>query len=148
MGNLTELYQWLHDEGVYLFDWGLPFSNEKTKSASIRLKDTGTWGIFVDAGRLESRAEERVAMFHEAGHYTTGTTHEVCSPYDLIAKHERRADRWAIQALVTEEELDDAVAAGHTDLWSLAEHFGVTEAFIRKAVCLYTYGNLATEMYF
>ena len=30
----------------------------------------------------------------------------------------------------------------------LAEYFGVTEDFRRKAVCWYTYGNLAAELYF
>ena len=30
----------------------------------------------------------------------------------------------------------------------LAEHFQVSEEFIRKAVCLYTHGNLAAELYF
>ena len=46
------------------------------------------------------------------------------------------------------EDLDVAVADGYTDIWSLAEHFGVTEDFMRKAVCWYTHGNLATELYF
>ena len=45
------------------------------------------------------------------------------------------------------EELDDAVAEGCTELWSLAERFGVTEEFMRRAVCWYTYGNLAVEEY-
>lgn len=45
-------------------------------------------------------------------------------------------------------DLDEAVAEGHTELWDLAEYFGVTEDFVKKAVCWYTYGNLATELYF
>ena len=47
-----------------------------------------------------------------------------------------------------QEELDEAVAAGITEPWALAEHFGVDEDFLKKAVCLYTYGNLAAELYF
>ena len=50
--------------------------------------------------------------------------------------------------MITEEELDEAVANGHTEIWDLADYFDVTEEFMRKAVCLYTYGNLATELYF
>ena len=49
---------------------------------------------------------------------------------------------------VSEKELDEAIADGHTEIWDLAEYFGVTEDFMRKAVCWYTYGNLATELYF
>ena len=30
----------------------------------------------------------------------------------------------------------------------LAEYFEVTEDFMRKAVCLYVHGNVATELYF
>ena len=63
-------------------------------------------------------------------------------------KHENRADKWAIQRMIPEDALDDAVADGCTDIYSLADRFGVTEDFMKKAVCWYTYGNLATEIYF
>ena len=43
---------------------------------------------------------------------------------------------------------DAAIAAGHTDMWDLAEFFGVTEQFMRKAVSLYIHGNTAAELYF
>lgn len=46
------------------------------------------------------------------------------------------------------DDLDQAVAEGCTELWELAERFDVTEEFVRKAVCLYVHGNLATELYF
>lgn len=87
-------------------------------------------------------------MLHEGGHYATGTTHEVCSPWDLVEKHEYSADKWAVEHAVTPEALDDAVAAGYTEIWQLADYFGVTEDFMRKAVCWYTNGNLAAELYF
>ena len=63
-------------------------------------------------------------------------------------KHENRADKWAIQTLIPRDALDSAVAGGCTDLWSLAEHFSVTEELMRKAVCWYTYGNLNADLYF
>ena len=46
------------------------------------------------------------------------------------------------------EQLDEAIALGYTELWQLADFFGVTESFMRKAVCLYVHGNLASELYF
>jgi len=58
------------------------------------------------------------------------------------------ADKWAICAVVTEDELDEAVAEGCVTLWELAEHFGVPEELMKKAVCWYTYGNLAADLYF
>lgn len=50
--------------------------------------------------------------------------------------------------LASEQELDEAISDGHTEMWDLADYFHVTEDFMRKAVCWYTYGNLATELYF
>ena len=96
---------------------------------------------------MDGRAEEKSAVLHEGGHYATGTTHEVCSPWDLVEKHEYKADKWAVQRALTAEELDEAVAGGCTEMWELAEHFGVTEELMRKAVCWYVHGNLSVEDY-
>ena len=87
-------------------------------------------------------------LSHELGHCKTGAFYNIWAARDVRRKHEHRADKWAIQRLIPEEELDQAVAEGCTDIWSLAEHFSVTEEFMRKAVCWYTHGNLATELYF
>ena len=147
MEKLDSLYQWLHEKGVYLFDRQLPFSNGATKALTVELKASNDYGIFLDKGRLKSKAEEVSALAHEAGHCATGATHELSSPFDLIEKHESKADKWAIERLVSSDELDAAVADGHTEIWDLAEHFGLTEDFMRKAVCWYTYGNLNVEHY-
>lgn len=147
MESLDSLYQWLRSKGVYLFDRQLPFSNSTTKALTLQLNNTEAWGIYIDKGRMDSRAEEESALLHEAGHYATGATHEVCSPFDLIQKHEYKADKWAVKRKLSAEELDAAVCDGCCEMWELAEHFGVTEDFMRKAVCWYTYGNLAVDKY-
>lgn len=148
MERLNNLYQWLDEKGVFLFDRQLPFSNDKSKAVTVRLNADGTWGIFFDRGRMDNTAEEYSAALHEGGHYATGTTHQTSSPYDLVEKHEYKADKWAVQHAFSAEELDEAVASGHTEIWQLAEHFGVTEELMRKAVCYYTHGNLAADLYF
>lgn len=149
MENLNSLYQWLDSEGVFVFDKRLPFSEKDTKATAIKLKPPyEIWGIFLDKSRLKTISEEKTALLHEGGHYATGATHEVSSPFDLVAKHEYKADKWAVERALTVDELDEAVAEGHTELWDLAEHFGTTEDFMRKVVCWYTYGNLSTELYF
>lgn len=149
MENLTNLYKWLDKEGVFLFDRKIPFSKKESKAATIRLKfPFDAWGIFLDKQRLKTVPEEKSALLHEGGHYATGATHEVCSKFDLVEKHEYKADKWAVERALTADELDEAVAAGHTELWDLADYFGLTEDLMKKAVCWYTYGNLATELYF
>lgn len=104
--------------------------------------------IALDTDHIESTTEAKVCLAHEMGHIETNSFYNVHSPLDVRQKHENRANKWAIKQLITEEELDEAVANGHTEIWDLADYFDVTEEFMRKAVCLYTYGNLATELYF
>ena len=148
MEKLDNLRQWLSDRGVLLFDRQLPFSNEESKALTIKLNNSDTWGIFMDSGRIMTTAEEKSALLHEGGHFSTGTTHQVSSPYDLVAKHEHKADKWAVCRALSADELDEAVAAGNTEVWQLADYFGITEDLMKKAVCWHTRGNLATELYF
>ena len=142
MGKTISLYDELNEAGVRFYHWRMADGQAVTVELGSR------YGVFMDFDSIHSDAEELVLVAHEGGHISTGATHRVDSPYDLIEKHEYKADKWAIKKLIPEDELDDAVAEGHTDIWDLAEHFGVTEDFMRKAVCWYTYGNLATELYF
>lgn len=104
--------------------------------------------IGLDYGVLWNEAEKRVHLAHELGHCKTGAFYNRWAALDVRQKHEHRADRWAIEAMIPEQEFDDAVVSGHTEIWDLAEYFGVTVDFMRKAVCWYTHGNLATELYF
>mgnify|MGYP006973121726 CR=1 FL=1 len=148
MENLNDLYQWLIEQGVLIFERQLPFTQDNCHALTIHLNVQNTWGIFVDKDRLITAAAEKSAVLHESGHYATGATHSISSPIDLVEKHEYSADKWAIQRAFSAEELDLAVAEGYTTLWDLADYFGVTEDFMRKAVCWYTHGNLAADLYF
>ena len=116
-------------------------------SMSLMLPD-GSCFIGMDDRVRDGGVGERVHLSHELGHCATGSFYNMYAKADLRQRHENRADKWAIRRLSPVEALDDAIAAGHTDLWDLAEHFGVTESFLKKAICLYVHGNLATELYF
>ena len=115
------------------------------KSFSVAVDDT--YAIAINHSAI-SPGEDKTVLFHELGHCDTESFYNEYSPCDVRKKHENRADKWAIKKLIPKDELDEAVADGCTELWELAEHFGVTEEFMRKAVCWYTYGNLAAELYF
>lgn len=123
-----------------------PFPAPKTGSMSIRA-ESGSCYIALDPSIQDGGAQERVHLGHELGHCVTGSFYNRYAAMDLRARHENRADRWAVRALVPACALRQAVADGCTELWELAERFGVTEEFMRKAVCLYTNGNLAAEEY-
>ena len=119
------------------------FSMRDTKSLAM----PQGW-IALDTDRIENTIEAKICLAHEMGHIETNSFYNVHSPLDVRQKHENRANKWAIKHLITEEELDEAVANGHTEIWDLADYFDVTEDFMRKVVCFYTYGNLAKELYF
>ena len=142
MKQLKQLYRFAEKRNIEVCSFPLP----ETTSMSLRDPD-GMCYIAMDP-HLPSEAAERVHLSHELGHCVTGSFYCRHAKQDLRQRHENRADKWAIRKLIPVAELDDAVAAGHTQLWDLAEYFGVTEAFMRKAVSLYTHGNLSAELYF
>ena len=139
----SELYQAAEDDGIPVLILDIP----KTGSMCLQA-ESGRCYIGMDYDVLPDEAVRRTHLAHELGHCKTGAFYNRWAARDVRRKHEHRADKWAIKKLVPVDELDDAVAAGHTELWDLAEHFCVTEDFMRKAVCWYTYGNLASELYF
>lgn len=112
------------------------------------MTDSGACYIGMDASVQTNTAEERVHLGHELGHCITGSFYNRHSPFDCRQRHENKADKWAVKTLVPVEELDAAIAAGCCEVWDLAERFGVTEEFMKKAVCYYVHGNLATKLYF
>ncbi len=125
----------------------LPFHLPQTGSVSLDLPGRGCV-VGLDEAVVSSERDKKVHLAHELGHCVTGSFYNRYAARDLRQKQENRADRWAIETLISPGELDDAVALGCTDLWMLAEHFGVTEGFMRKVVCWYTHGNLAADLYF
>ena len=143
MTQLIDLYRAAEKQNIPVYHLPLP----RVGSVSI-MDDQGRCAIGLDLPSRHGETELRVRLAHELGHCVTGSFYNRWSPFDLRQRHEHRADRNAIERLISVEDLDQAVAEGCTELWDLADHFGVDEAFMRKAVCLYTYGNLATELYF
>lgn len=104
--------------------------------------------ICLDSDFTYNGWEERTHLAHELGHCMTGAFYNRYSPCDIRQKYENRADKWAIENIISEVELNKAVNEGYTEVWELAEYFGVSEAFIRKAICWYKNGNLAVDLYF
>ena len=71
---------------------------------------------------------------HEMGHCMTDSFYAGYSPFELRAKHENRANAWAVNRIVPFSDLCDAVKGGCRELWELAEYFGVSQSFIEKAI--------------
>lgn len=143
MRSVPDLYDYAEQQNIAVIRYPM----KENGSMSIMLED-GSCFIGIDDSILDGGVQERVHMTHEIGHCVTGSFYNIHAAVDCRQRHENRADKWAVHHLISVEELDEAVAQGYTEIWELAERFGVTEQFMRKAVCLYVHGNVATELYF
>ena len=141
--ELSALYDIAAEQNIPV----LSFPLEKTGSLS-HMDDRGRCFIGIDPTLRDGAVRERVHLSHELGHCVTGSFYNRHAAVDHRRRHENRADKWAIRKLLTVDQLDDAIAAGCTQMWELADRFGVTESFMRKAICYYVHGNTATELYF
>jgi hypothetical protein len=143
MIELTELYQRAEQQNIPVYHFPL----SQVGSVSV-MDEKGNCAIGLDLPHRRTRNELRVRLAHELGHCVTGSFYNRYSPADNRKRHENRADKFAVRVLIPEAALNEAFVQGCTEPWALAERFGVDEAFLRKAVCLYTHGNLAPELYY
>lgn len=126
-----KIYKLVSDSGITL-DF---FPMQQSLSAAVDLG--GKYFVGIDPAVLASPALERVCLAHELGHCQTGSTYNFYSPLDIRAKHERRANDWAVRLLVPKAELEAAIKNGYRDIPSLAEYFSVTEDFMKKVIEYY-----------
>lgn len=122
--TLDELYIYAEDREIEVDD----FSMRELVSASF----PEGW-IAIDTKKIKTKAEEKITLAHEVGHCETGSFYNIHSPYDLREKHERRANVWSYKTLIPHEELLAAIKQGITEIWELAEYFGVPCEFMQKA---------------
>lgn len=141
--EIQALYHFAKQQNIEV----LQYPMVENGSVSMMLPD-GSCYIGIDGSVQDGGAQERIHMSHEIGHCVTGSFYNIYAAVDHRQRHENRADKWAIRHLITVDDLDEAVAEGCCELWELADRFDVTEEFIKKAVCLYVHGNVATELYF
>lgn len=106
-----------------------------TETPSFSLQTNKRCYIAIDQ-RLNVQ-QEREALAHELGHCEYGGFYNRYSRYDIRAKAERRADKWAFARLVPYGRLMQAVRHGVTEVWDLAELFDVSCEFMHRAIAYY-----------
>ena len=106
-----------------------------TETPSFSLQSNKRCYIAIDQ-RLNVQ-QEREALAHELGHCEYGGFYNRYSKYDIRAKAERRADKWAFARLVPYGRLMQAVRHGVTEVWDLAELFDVSCEFMQRAIAYY-----------
>ena len=141
--ELQDLYDFAKEQNIEVIQYPM----RRNGSMSV-MSQGGACYIGMDDCVRDGGAEERVHLSHELGHCMTGSFYNVYAALDRRQKHENKADKWAVQKLVPLEELNNAAKNGYREVWELAEFFNVTYEFMQKAICYYTHGNLAVNMYF
>ena len=119
----VELFELYEDAGQSNIDvvW---FPLRADQSMAIQTED-GLCAIAIDPWKMDTIAKETTCLAHEMGHCKTGSFYNPYAPLDKKKKHENRADKWAIRRLIPAAKFHQAIAEGHTELWDLAEYFGV-----------------------
>ncbi|MGE4276922.1 MAG: ImmA/IrrE family metallo-endopeptidase [Lawsonibacter sp.] len=146
INDLVGLYEYAEAQNYDVYWYNLDLEDMESLSV-MRVSDRKCF-IAIDPYAFKSNADEFTKGIHEIAHCDTGSFYSEYATCDIRQKHENQADKRAIQLCLSAKDLDEAVANGHTEMWDLAECFGVTDDFMRKAVCWYTHGNLAAELYF
>ncbi|MDR0917291.1 MAG: ImmA/IrrE family metallo-endopeptidase [Oscillospiraceae bacterium] len=98
--------------------------------------DADGYAVGIDK-HLNSR-DERTRLAHELGHCETGSFYSRYIKVQCRKQLENKADRWAFERLVPAEDIQSALNNGIFESWDLAEHFGVTDEFMIKALQHYT----------
>ena len=114
----------------------IPYSGCPQPGATIRCQ--GDYAIFLDFTKIHSTRLQRGICRHEIGHAATGALHKVDSPYELVERNEYRANRWAAENYLTEDDFRGAFQCGCTELWQLSEYFDLPEADVQWALDYWT----------
>ena len=142
---LEEVYELARVSGVSIYGFCLP----ETHALSV-MDANGRCSVGIDDSRRYSVAEEKCMLMHELGHCSTGAFYDSASPLSLVGKCEKKAEVWAIHRLLPLSSLKNAYSAGISTSFELAEHFELSESFVKKAIEYYIesgeiYGTLGKD---
>lgn len=128
MFELSHFYDYCRKNRVDV----IPYCGIPQPGATVR--DQGQYAVFLDFSQIRSTRLLRGVCCHELSHVATGALHKVASPFELVERSEYRANRYAAQHFMTQEDFRQAFQAGYTELWQLAEYFDLPEADVKKAL--------------
>ena len=126
--TLSELYEVADDEDVTVDAFDL----QGTEALAVMAPD-GRCFVAIDPMQLRSEEDEKEKLAHELGHCVRGAFYNAYSPYDIRARHEYKANAWAYRTLVPRDELWRVSHEIDATDESVAEHFGVSVEFLRRA---------------
>jgi len=138
MTKLEALYDMAYTKGIHIHDWSLGSSK---KAFAMRMPGTDT--IALDRLRIESSYEESILVAEELGHYETDNLYHLVAGFNTPLartnriKGEAKARQWAIEHLLSLDEIHKALEHGCKDINEIAEFCQVTPEFLLHAVEYY-----------
>lgn len=126
----TDFYAIAESEGVPVVRLALP----QVRSVALAAGSSGVIGL--DNSRPMTHAEEQVRLGHELGHCLYGGFYTRTSPFDMVERHEVRADRWYIRHAIPRKTLFRLLREGR-EVWEIAEMLDTTEEYVWQAYCYY-----------
>lgn len=95
-------------------------------------------GLYCDnivwINRKMSTAEKLSIVAEEIGHYKTSSGNILDQDSIANIKQELQARRWAYEKVLPLDLVMQAIMSGLTEVYDLAEHFDVTEIFMRECL--------------
>ena len=131
MKDVDTLYDELSEKGIMFFN----YANVQHPAVSVECDNRQA--IFVNERMVNTTAEEKAVVAHEAGHLLTGSLHHVGASWAVVARDEYHAWKFAVHQMISPEDIKKAAQEGDTEIWQMAERFDLPEDFIRRAVYIY-----------
>lgn len=114
----------------------LMLSGKLHNAPSMAICDDGDCAVIFDYSKIDNTALLMVCTAHEIGHCETGSFYTPKS-LELRERMEYRANKWAIKKLAPKDEMIKAMEKGNTEIWQLADFFGITEEMVKYAMWVY-----------
>lgn len=130
MGKKNDFCAIAESNGVEIVSFRLPTVD------SMSTEIDGQCYIAVDNSRHHTAAEEQARIGHELGHCLYGGFYTKNTPFDVVERHEVRADRWYIKRAIPRRTLFRLLGEGY-DAWEIAERLNTTEEYVRRAYYYY-----------
>ena len=132
MFELCDFYEYCRENHIDV----IPFDRCPQPGATVR--DEDFYAVFLNFAQIRSTRLLRGVCCHELGHAATGALHKVASPFETVARSEARANAWAAQNCLPEEDFREAFAAGCRELWQVAEYLDLPEQDVLEAYRYWT----------
>lgn len=122
-----ELLREAEREGVEVISWSL---KGNTKGAYYN-------GVIALGKNITTTAEKTCVLAEELGHYYTSCGDILDQKITTNRKQEKKAKKWAVQRLVSLNNLICAFKSGARNKYEVAEFLGITEKFLDITIEVY-----------